>query len=62
MRVAPGIKLTKKETEILQQWSRSRVVSLRQRERADIVLHASEGLQNNEIAELMGIKPHTVSR
>jgi transposase len=62
MRVAQEIKLTPKEAETLQQWSRSRVVSLRLRDRADIVLHASEGMQNNEIAKLMGIKPHTVSR
>jgi transposase len=62
MRVAPEIKLTPKETETLQQWSRSRVVSLRLKERADIILHASEGMQNNEIAKLQEVKPHTVSR
>ena len=62
MRVAQEIKLTRKERETLQQWSQSRVVPVRQMERAQIILHAAEGKQNDEISKLMGVKPHTVSR
>ncbi len=62
MRVAQEIKLTPKERKTLQDWSQSRVVSVRQMERAQILLYAAEGKQNNEIARMMKVKPHTVSR
>lgn len=62
MRVAQEIKLSRKEEKTLQQWSQSRVVSVRLRERAKMILYAAAGKQNDEIAEMMGVKPHTVSR
>ena len=62
MGVAPDVKLKKNERMTLQRWWRGRRVSVRQRERARIVLMASEGRSNQEIATVMGVKAHTVGR
>jgi len=62
MRVAPPIKLNKKERETLQRWRRGRKTAVRQRERARITLLAAGGKSNAEIAEKLGVKPHTVGR
>ncbi len=62
MRVAPAITLTKKERETLQRWRRGRKTAVRQRDRARIILHAADGESNAEIAEELGVKPHTVGR
>ena len=62
MRVAPAIKLTQKERETLQRWRRGRKTAVRQRDRARIILRAANGESNAEIAEGLGIKPHTVGR
>ena len=62
MRVAQDIRLMKKERMTLQRWSQGRRVSVRQSERARMVLLAAEGMSNKEIAREMGVKAHTVGR
>ena len=62
MRVAPEIRLKKTERMTLQRWSQGRKVSVRQRDRARMVLLAAEGRSNQEIAAEMGVKQHTVGR
>ncbi len=62
MRVAPAINLKKNERMTLQRWSQGRRVAVRQSERARMVLLAAEGRSNQEIATVMGVKPHTVGR
>ena len=62
MRVAKEIVLNKAERTALGQWSNGRTVSVRQRERAYIILLAAEGLENKEIASKLGVKAHTVGR
>jgi len=62
MRKAVGIRLTKREQRTLAQWSRGRLVQQRQVDRARIVLLAAEGWSNADIAEELGVKPHTVGR
>jgi len=60
MRVAQEIRLSKKERTTLQRWSQGRTVSVRQRERAEMILLAADGMLNKEIAMRMGVKSHTV--
>lgn len=62
MRVAEEIILDKKERTALNQWSQGRKVSVRQRERASMILLAADGMANKEIASQMGVKAHTVGR
>lgn len=62
MRVAVEIKLTTGERKKLQSWVRSRTLPKRQAERAKIVLLAADGRSNGDIAEELGVKPHTVGR
>ncbi len=62
MRVAPSIKLTKKERTTLQCWSQGRRISVRQRDRARMTLFAADGMSNKEVATEMGVKAHTVGR
>ena len=62
MRVAPNIKLAKKERTTLQRWSKGRRISVRQRDRAMMILLAADGMSNQEIAVEIGVKPHTVGR
>jgi transposase len=62
MRVAPSIKLTKKERTTLQSWSQGRRISVRQRDRARMTLLAADGMSNKEVAAEMGVKAHTVGR
>ncbi len=62
MRVAQKIQLTTKERVTLQRWSRGRKVSVRQAERAKIVLMAAKGNTNLKIAVELQLKPHTVGR
>lgn len=54
MRVAPVIELTPSERKKLQSYSRSRSVSIKLKERSKIILLASDGLQNWQIAEQTG--------
>ncbi len=62
MRVAPNIRLTKKERTTLEQWSKGRRISVRQRDRAVMILLAADGMSNKEIAVERGVKQHTVGR
>ena len=62
MRTAVTIKLTKAEQKTLRSWARSRTLPKRQSDRARIVLLAARGNSNADIAEELGIKPHTVGR
>jgi transposase len=62
MRVAQEINLTRQERATLTQWSRGRMVSVRQAERARMLLRAAEGESNQDIAATLRVKPHTVGR
>ena len=62
MRVAVEIRLTRSERQTLKRWSRGRSTSVRQSLRARMILLASGGYSNADIAEELGVKPHTVGR
>ncbi len=53
MRVAPVIELSDRERNVLGRLSRGRSSSVRVRERAAMVLLASEGMKNQEIAAVL---------
>ncbi len=61
MRVAEASSLTPEERQQLVEWSRGRALPQRLVERARIVLAAAEGKQNKQIAEKLGLDPHTVA-
>jgi transposase len=60
MRVACQIRIEEKDREILEKWSHGRSTPVRLMQRARIVLLAEQGLQNNKIAEAVGIDWRTV--
>ena len=62
MRVAPRIKLTRKQRSTLTRLVRGRRTEVRVVTRARIVLAAARGLENQEIAEELGITRETVGR
>ena len=62
MRVADRIVLNKAERTALTRWSQGRTVSVRQSERARMILLAADGMANKEISGKMGVKSHTVGR
>lgn len=62
MRVAPEIVLTDPERTGLMRLVRSKLTSVRLAQRARIVLRASQGLQNKEIAAQIGVGRVQVSR
>ncbi len=62
MRVAAEIVLTEGEREGLMKLVRSKLTSVRLEQRASIVLLAAEGLQNKEIAEMLGVGRVQVGR
>jgi transposase len=62
MRVAVNIELEAKERQRLQRLSQSRSTSVRLAERSRIVLLASEGKTNGEIAEQLGISRQKAGR
>lgn len=62
MRVAPEVKLTDSQRAKLARMSKARSSSSRSRERAEIILLAAEGLQNNEIAQRLGQDRKKVGR
>lgn len=62
MRVAPEVKLTASQRAKLVRMSKARSSSCRCRERAQIILLAAEGLQNNEISERLGQDRKKVGR
>jgi transposase len=61
MRVAPTIVLSEEERKQLLIWSRGRSTPYRLVLRAQIILKATEGLQNREIAALLDTEPDTIS-
>jgi transposase len=60
MRKAAGIELGSDERKQLEEWSRSRKIPLRVVQRAQVVLMASDGIQNKEIAVKLGMSRPTV--
>lgn len=62
MRTAPRVTLSREERQKLEKFSRGRQTPARLVERARIVLLASDGLQNKEISEELGIARRTVAR
>ena len=62
MRVAPLITLTEDQKHTLQQWARGRSLPARQVERARVVLLASVGKQDLEIAAEVGISNQKAAR
>jgi transposase len=62
MRVAPPVVLTEEQKHTLQQWARGRSLPARQVERARVVLLASAGKQDLEIAAEVGISNQKAAR
>lgn len=62
MRVAPQINLTAEETAALERWAQGRKTPVRLAERARIVLLASQGLRDLQIASELAITPKKVAR
>ena len=62
MRVAVNIELPEADRKKLERWATSRSVAVPLRERSRIMLRASEGLTNKEIARELGIDTNKVSR
>ena len=62
VRVAPTIELTGEQESELARLARSKRTSVRLAQRAQIVLLAAQGLQNKEIAEMLGIGRVQVAR
>ncbi len=62
MRVAVEIHLTKSERRTLKRWSCGRLIPARQGQRARMILLAADCFSNADIAEELGVKPHTVGR
>ena len=62
MRVAPTIELTDEQESELTKLAHSKLTSVRLAQRAQIVLLAAQGLQNKEIAELLGAGRVQVAR
>ena len=62
MRVAPTIRLTADQEETLTRWARGRRTEARLVVRAEIVLLATTGMANKEIAEELEATPDTVGR
>lgn len=58
---AVEVKITTKDREVLERWSRSMKVEHRQRQRALMVLLADEGRSTRSIAREVGCMPRTVS-
>src|SRR5215831_12855130 len=61
MRVAPPVVIDSSQKGILEQWARSRSLPARQVERARVVLLASEGKTDLEIAEKLRMGNHRVA-
>lgn len=62
MRKAVVIKLDMSERAKLEQLKRGRRVAVRLAERAEIILHAADGLENQQIAQRMGISRQKAGR
>ncbi len=61
MRVAPTIQVSSAARLELEKLSPRRTTAVRVAQRSSIVLLAAEGMQNNEIAERMGVAPRMVA-
>lgn len=59
-RTAPAIYCSADQLRELQKLSRSRTEEVRLVQRAKIILHAAEGLENKEIARRLGMRPNSV--
>lgn len=62
MRVAAQVVLTEEQKSELRAYARGRSVALRLVERANIILQAAEGKQDQEIAIALELGRHTVAR
>ena len=62
MRVAPPITLSDGEREALDHWARGRRTAVRLSQRAQMVLQAALGKQNDQIAMEIGVTNNTVGR
>src|SRR5882757_7395252 len=62
MRVAAQVVLTDEQRSELSTLARSQSVALRLVERANIILQAAEGKQDQEIAAALAVGRHTVAR
>ncbi len=62
MRIAPQITLSAEQRKQLETWARSRRAPLRLAERAQMILLAAEGCQNQEIARRVGRSRQAVAR
>ena len=62
MRIAPPVELSPRQRTELERRARQRSLPARVVERARIVLRAAEGLENQQIAQRMGITPEKVAR
>jgi transposase len=62
MRIAPPVVIDSSQKGVLEQWARSRSLPARQVERAKVVLLASEGKTDLEIADSLRIGNHKVAR
>src|SRR5438128_364303 len=62
MRIAPPVELSPEQRIELERRARRRSLPARVVDRARIVLQAAEGLENQQIAQQMGITPEKVAR
>lgn len=62
MRVAATVTVTEEQRLTLQRWARGRSTPVRLMQRAQMILMAADGTQNQEIARTLGVQPSTVSR
>src|SRR3974377_1497708 len=62
MRIAPPVVIDSSQKAVVERWARSRCLPARQVERAKVVLLASEGKTDLEIAGALGIGNHKVAR
>jgi transposase len=62
MRIAPKVVLSQEQKQSLERTARARSLPARVVERAGIVLLAAAGLENQQIAQQMGITPEKASR
>src|SRR5258708_28136323 len=62
MRIAPPVELSPEQRTAVERLARQLSLTARMVERARIVLQAAEGLENQQIAQRMGITPEKVAR
>lgn len=62
MRIAPRVELSLEQRTVLERLARRRSIPARVVERAQIVLRAAEGMENQQIARMMRLTPEKVAR